>query len=202
MTPDPDIPEAADGEEAGDEALPVASNPNGVVTQRLVSDLYHALRAAARRRLAGERADHTLSATALVHEAFLRIGGPRDAAWRDNAHFHAAAAEAMRRILIDHARAKRREKRGGNRARLSLDSLDLAAQSAPEEILSLDAAIRRLEKEDGGMARVVHLRFFAGLSVEETAAALNLSPATVKRRWTFARAWLRRELSGKGGDAT
>jgi RNA polymerase sigma factor (TIGR02999 family) len=156
--------------------------------------IYERLRRIAAARMAGERPDHTLHATALVHESYLRLVGDRDLPWQNRAHFFAAAAEAMRRILIDHAKARGRVKRGGSQRRVPLNLGDLADSSDPAEILSLDEAIRRLEGQDPAMARVVHLRFFAGLSIDETARALGASPATIKRQWEFARTWLYREL--------
>lgn len=157
--------------------------------------VYDQLRAVAQQRMASENPGHTLQATALVHEAFLRLAGPRELPWQNQAHFYAAAAEAMRRILVDHARSKKRVKRGGNAAKVILNVVDLATAENPEEILALDEALRRLEQEEPDTAQVVSLRFFAGLSVDETAKALDLSPRTVDRRWKFARAWLFRELN-------
>lgn len=163
---------------------------------RLLPLVYDQLRAVAQGRMASENPGHTLQATALVHEAFLRLVGPRDVPWQNQAHFYAAAAEAMRRILVDHARSKKREKRGGARQRVVLNVLDLADSENPEEILALDEALRRLEEQEPDAASVVRLRFFAGLSVDQTAEALELSARTVDRRWKFARAWLFRELDG------
>jgi len=156
--------------------------------------VYDQLRAVAQRALAAERPGHTLQATALVHEAYLKLVGEREIPWASRAHFYVAAAEAMRRILIDHARARGRVKRGGGgRARLTLsDVTDLA--SKPDEIVRFDEAFRRLEGESSEAAAIVRLRFFAGLSVEQTAEALGVSTSTVDRRWAFARAWLYRAL--------
>ena len=147
-----------------------------------------------------ERGEHTLQATALVHEAYLRLIGDAPVPWANRAHFFAAAAEAMRRILVEHARARQRVKRGGGPAttprRPPNGVLDLADESAdPDEILMLDEAIRRLEQEDPEAARVVRLRFFAGLSVDETAEALGVSPSSVDREWAYARARLHRLLA-------
>ncbi len=158
--------------------------------------VYDQLRAVAQRALAAERPGHTLQATALVHEAYLKLVGEREIPWASRAHFYVAAAEAMRRILIDHARARGRVKRGGGgggRARLTLsDVTDLA--SKPDEIVRFDEAFGRLEGESSEAAAIVRLRFFAGLSVEQTAEALGVSTSTVDRRWAFARAWLYRAL--------
>ena len=160
--------------------------------------VYDQLRNLARQRMAQERTGHTLQATALVHEAFARLVGPgggADARFANVAHFYHAAAEAMRRILIEHARGRGAEKRGGSVRRVSFTTvLDLAAAPDPDEILAFDDAIVRLEQETPEAARVVRLRFYAGLSVEETAAALGVSPRTVNREWQYARAWLFRVL--------
>ena len=158
--------------------------------------VYDQLRRSAQQRMAQERAGHTLSATALVHEAYMRLVGDQDARWDGRAHFYAAAAEAMRRILIEHARSRGRVKRGGDRQRVPLSVVDLAADQDPEQILALDGAIGRLAEQDARLGEIVRLRFYAGLSVEETAAALSVSDRTVKRDWAFARAWLQRELGG------
>jgi RNA polymerase sigma factor (TIGR02999 family) len=159
-------------------------------SERLVDVVYEELRALARARLRHERPDHSLTATALTHEAYLRLMGGEHPPWRDRRHFFRAAAQAMRHILIDHARQRGRIKRGGGRVRVSLSDVNLATESDPEEILALDEAIQRLEERDPRAADIVHLRFFAGLSVEETANALEISERTVKREWAFARAWI------------
>ena len=161
--------------------------------------VYEQLRAAAQKQMAQERHDHTLQATALVHEAYVRLVGSDDVSWENRAHFYVAAAEAMRRVLIEHARKRGRAKRGGGRRRIPLTGEELAQNPNLEEIMSVDAAIRRLEERDGRMARIVRFRFFAGLGVRETAAALGLSDRTVRREWALARAWLHRELSGGAG---
>jgi len=165
--------------------------------EELLPLVYEQLRALAARKMAGEKAGHTLQATALVHEAFLRLVGDGRDAWDNRAHFYVAAAEAMRRILIESARRKGRRKRGGDWRRLTLDSVDLVADEPPiEEIVSVDEAIRRLEKKDGRMATVVRLRFFAGLEPTEIAALLGVTDRTVRRDWAVARAWLYRDLEG------
>jgi RNA polymerase sigma factor (TIGR02999 family) len=156
--------------------------------------VYDQLRALAQQRMMQERPGHTLQATALVHEAFLKLVGPREIPWAGQAHFYAAAAEAMRRILVDHARTRHREKRGGKGERVLLNVLDLANTENSEEILALDEALCRLEQQEPEVGEVVRLRFFAGLSVDQTAESLGVSPRTVDRRWKFARAWLFREL--------
>jgi RNA polymerase sigma factor (TIGR02999 family) len=157
--------------------------------------VYEELRAAAQSCLARERAGHTLQATALVHEAYLKLVGPRELPWQNRAHFYAAAAEAMRRILVDHARSKAASKRGGpeaKRAAVELSTLpDPSSERESAGFLILDEALVRLERVDPDAAAVVRLRYFAGLDVEQTAAAIGTSPATVKRTWAFARAWLK-----------
>ena len=161
---------------------------------RLLPLVYGELRALADLRLRNERPDHTLQPTALVHEAYLRLLGDQRPSWADRGHFFRAAAQAMRRILIDHARKRGRIKRGGPRARLPASVLDFVAAQDPADFLALEEAVRRLEEQDPRMGRVVDLRFFAGLSVAETAQALSVSERTVKREWTVARAWLYRAL--------
>jgi len=156
--------------------------------------IYAELRNLARQRMSNERAGHTLQPTALVHEAYLKLLGGDKAQWASRKQFFFAAAEAMRQILIDHARARAGLKRGGGKKRVALNSVDLAIDEQIPEILALDEAISRLEKVSPDVAAVVRLRFYAGLSVEETAEALGISPRTVKREWTYARARLFREL--------
>ncbi len=162
---------------------------------QLLAQVYDQLRAIARARLSHESPGHSLQATELVHEAFLKLQNHPALGGSDRARFFHAAAEAMRRILIDHARTKGRVKRGGGIKREILnDVADLAADGGADEILALDEAICRLEQQDADAARVVRLRFFAGLDIAETAEALGVSDRTVKRDWQFARAWLFREL--------
>jgi RNA polymerase sigma factor (TIGR02999 family) len=155
--------------------------------------MYETLRAIAQQRMSTENTGHTLQATALVHEAYLRIGQDRQLPFRDQAHFFATAAEAMRRILIDHARAKGAAKRRPPAAEL-LSVVDLAEHRDPDQILALDRALKRLEEAEPEVAAVVRLRFFAGLSGDETAEALAVSPRQVDRLWAYARAWLSREV--------
>jgi len=159
--------------------------------------VYDGLRAIAARQMKSERPGHTLGPTALVHEAYLRLVGDGPISWAGKAHFYAAAAEAMRRILVDHARARGSQKRGGGRLRLALDIVELASREDPFEILALDEALCRLEEQDVRMAEIVKLRFFAGLEDEEAARVLGISRRTVCREWTLARAFLQREM-GKG----
>ena len=162
--------------------------------------VYDQLRAIAERALSSERPDHTLQATALVHEVYLRLVGDRAVPWSSKAHFYVAAAEAMRRILIDHARSRGRAKRGGGRAKLSLVSVADLAASDSSEILGFDKVFRRLESESTEVAAVVRLRFYAGLTIDQTAEALGVSSNTVDRRWSFARAWLFRAMRDLSED--
>ncbi len=163
--------------------------------ERLYRAVYDELHRMAERRLSGEHGTRTLSATALVHEAYLRLAGDEPGHWQNRAHFFSAAARAMRQILVDRARQRHSAKRGGRRERVSLSGAAVIEPSPVEELLDLDAALTRLEALDKRKADVVMLRFFAGLTVEETAQALDVSPATVKNEWSFARAWLHREMS-------
>jgi RNA polymerase sigma-70 factor (ECF subfamily) len=157
--------------------------------------VYDELRRIAARRLRHERNSHTLTATALVHEAWLELRKLDRIKWQNRSHYLAVAAQAMRRILIDHAVGRTRQKRGGGQALLRLDGEVWAvADSRGEDLLALDEALVRLGALNERQARIVEYRFFGGMTVEETAEALNVSPATVKREWATARAWLNREL--------
>jgi RNA polymerase sigma factor (TIGR02999 family) len=158
--------------------------------------IYDELRRISSAYLRHERRDHTLQTTALVHEAYLRLAGQHDLGWKNRAHFRAIAAKTMRRILVEHARARGRKKRGAAAERVVLDDAVDLTSSGPLELAVIDQALTRLERLDPQQARIVELRFFAGLSVEETAEVLTVSRTTVKRDWAMARAWLRRELEG------
>lgn len=161
----------------------------------LMPVVYHELRRIAHAQLRGERPGHTLNTTALVHEAYLKLVNVDQIEWRDRAHFFATAARVMRRILIDYARSRKRLKRGGDEAvQVPLDEALAVGFEPAEDLLALDEALTRLEAQSERQSRVVECRCFAGLSVDETAAALGISPATVKRDWEFSRAWLNREL--------
>ncbi len=175
--------------------LRAASQGDSAAAAAVFAQVYEELHAIAERHMQGERRDHTLGATALVHEVYVRLLGGDTLPLPDRAGFFHAAAEAMRRILIEHARGRGRQKRGGGRRRVPLDIVDLTAEEHVEEILAVDEAIRRLELQDAPAAEVVRLRFFAGLSVEEVAAVLNRSPRTVARDWAYARAWLFRAMA-------
>jgi len=190
---------APDGHEDATLLMIAAAEGDQSAGERLLPLVYQQLRAAAQIQMAGERAGHTLQPTALVHEAFLKLVGDRDLPWQNRRHFYAAAAEAMRQILLDHARSRGRLKRGGGRRRVPLSVADVAESWNLEETVSLDEALRRLESRDTGIAEVVRLRFYAGLTIEQTAEALGIAPATVKRRWEFGRTWLYRELGKDAG---
>ena len=146
--------------------------------------------------MANEVAGHTLQPTELVHEAWLRLGGDQQPDWRNRAHFFAAAAEAMRRILIDRARRRRAARRGSGAERVDIGELEIAAPADDDQLLAVDEALSKLAVLDASKAELVKLRYFAGLSIEEAAQALNISEATAKRWWVFARAWLGNELRG------
>lgn len=176
--------------------LEAAATGDGTAAERLLPLVYDHLRRLARSRMANERSGHTLEATALVHEAYLRLVGSEGQRFENRAHFFGAAAIAMRRILVERARERAQLKRGGGRERVALDAGLRVDEDDPIQTLALDEAMTRLEARDPRKARVVMLRYFAGLSVEETAEAMDLSETTVKSEWAFARAWLRRELDG------
>ncbi|MCL2648152.1 MAG: sigma-70 family RNA polymerase sigma factor [Phycisphaerales bacterium] len=161
---------------------------------KLLPLVYDEFRALARHYLAQERADHTLQPTALVHEAYMKLVDQKRVDWQGRSHFFAVAAQAMRRILVDHARTRQREKRGGGRARVQLDEAVALSPQKNEDVLALDEALEKLAKLAPRQAKVVELRFFGGLSVEEVATTLNVSKRTIEGDWTFARTWLSREL--------
>jgi RNA polymerase sigma factor (TIGR02999 family) len=160
----------------------------------LLSTVYDELRRLAAQKMAHEAPGQTLQATALVHEAWIRLGGDRQPVWQNRAHFFGAAAEAMRRILIDNARRRKAQRHGGGAEKVNLDSVELAAGMPDDELLAVHEALGRLEQDDPEKAEVVKLRFFAGLTLPETARTLGISVPTAKRRWTYARAWLYREI--------
>jgi RNA polymerase sigma factor (TIGR02999 family) len=176
--------------------LDAAAAGNTGAAAELLPLVYEELRQLAAAKLVHEKPGQTLGATALVHEAYLRLVGPGDGPnWNSRGHFFAAAAEAMRRILINRARDKARLKRGGGRQRLDLDQLTVADQAADEELIALDECLDRLARENPTCAELVKLRFFAGLTHEEAAAALGLARRTADRTWAYARAWLYEALS-------
>jgi RNA polymerase sigma factor (TIGR02999 family) len=161
----------------------------------LLPAVYEELRCLAARRLAGESKEHTLQPTALVHEAWLRIEGSGTRVWRDRQHFSAVAAEAMRRILVDRARRRQAAKRGCNAGRVALDDVDLAAPEEDERLLAMNDALERLGATDPRKAELVRLRYFAGLSFEETAEVLGIAVSTAKQWSAYARAWLKVEMT-------
>ena len=162
--------------------------------QQLVPIVHEELRRLARRQMAGERPGHTLQPTALVNEAYLRLVNLKQMQWQDRAHFFAMGARLMRRILVDFARSRGYQKRGGGAKQVSLDQALEVADGQPTDVVALNDALEALAAVDERKSRVVELRFFGGLSVEETAEVLNVSRETVKRDWTFAKMWLRRHL--------
>jgi RNA polymerase sigma factor (TIGR02999 family) len=162
---------------------------------KLLAAVYQELRRLAARKLAQERPGHTLQATALVHEAYLRLIGQEDPHWENRAHFFAAAAEAMRRILVEAARRKARAKHGGGRRRLELDEAVFALLPDSVDLVALDEALEKLGREDPVKANLVKLRYFTGLTVEQAGKMLGVSRATADRYWAFARAWLYREIT-------
>jgi RNA polymerase sigma factor (TIGR02999 family) len=164
-----------------------------VARDALISIIYDELHRLAHHYMRGERPGHMLQTTALVNEAYLRLVDVDRMQWRDRAHFFAMAATTMRRILVDHARGQARDKRGGGAILTSLDG-DIPEPSAEVDVLALDEALERLAAIDAQQAKVVEFRYFAGMTIEETAAALDVSPGTVKREWSVAKAWLYREL--------
>jgi RNA polymerase sigma factor (TIGR02999 family) len=168
---------------------------------QLLPLVYDELRRLAAHRLAHEAPGQTLQPTALVYEAYLRLVGDKEGvSWDGRGHFFAACAEAMRRILIDQARRKRRLKRGGDRARLPLEEAELLAPQPREDVLALDEALTELAASDRAAADLVQLRYFGGLSIPDAAQVLGISSRTAERLWAFARAWLRERVQGSGGD--
>jgi len=161
---------------------------------KLLPLVYEELRLLAAQKMSQEKPGQTLQATALVHEAYIRLVEGEDQSWNSRGHFFKAAAEAMRRILIENARRKGRLKRGGNRERVSLDDVDVTIDGLPDDVLALDEALVKLAEEKPKMVQTIELRYFAGLTIEQTAEFLGISAATAKRYWIYARAWLIREI--------
>jgi RNA polymerase sigma factor (TIGR02999 family) len=176
-----------------------AGNPNAL--DELMPVVYAELHRLARARLRGEREHHTLQATALVNETYVRLVGQTRIQWLNRAQFFGTAAELMRRILVDHARERGSEKRGGSATRVELDEALGAAEARDVDVLALNVALDRLERLDARQCRLVVLRFFGGLTIDEAAGVLEISPATAKREWLTARMWLRRELAAADGPA-
>jgi RNA polymerase sigma factor (TIGR02999 family) len=163
--------------------------------EKLVPLIYDELRRVARHCLAGQRPGHTLQSAELVHETYIRLVGHEAVHWDDRVHFFAVAAQLMRRILVDHARKRCAAKRGGDRVVLTLDEHLAPAKQRELDVVALDDVLHELSRMDPQQGRIVEMRFFGGLSIEETAGALGISPATVKRDWAVARAWLYREMA-------
>lgn len=171
---------------------------NADAMARLMPIVYRELRRLAANYMRQERPDHTLQPTALVHEAYLRLVGQTERNWQNRAHFFAVAAQAMRTVLIDHARTNLAGKRGGGQVHVKLDHALTAAAPEPQAVLALDEALKRLEEVDQRASRVVELRWFVGLSIDEAAHVMGISEKTVRREWSFAKAWLQAELEGEG----
>jgi RNA polymerase sigma factor (TIGR02999 family) len=176
--------------------LVASSDGNAEAMAKLVPMVYDELHRLASHYLRRERPDHTLQTTELIHEAYFRLIDQKRVQWQNRSHFFALAAESMRRILLDYARARKAAKRGGGQRKLSLDDVAVMAEDRAEEIMALDEALEELAALDPRQSRIVELRFFGGLTVEETARELNISVATVKREWAVAKAWLYRRLKG------
>ncbi len=174
---------------------------DGNAAERLIPFVYDELRRLARQYLQRERPDHTLQATGLVHEAYLRLVDQNSVTWQNRAHFFGVAAQAMRRILVDHARSHHAEKRGGEREKLEFDEELLPSGERAVDLIALDEALRELETFDARQSQIVELRFFGGLTNEEIGEALDISPRTIKREWRLAKAWLRRQISGEDAHA-
>ncbi len=181
--------------------LAAIDNGEPRAADRLLPLVYDELRKLAAARLGRERPGQTLQATALVHEAYMRlVGGEDSQPWNGRGHFFGAAAEAMRRILVENARRKARIRHGGGLSRVDLDEVDIAAKEASTDLLALDEALDRLAEEELDVAQVVKLRYFAGLTIEQSAEALGISVRTANRHWAYARAWLYQQL--RPGDGT
>jgi RNA polymerase sigma factor (TIGR02999 family) len=177
--------------------LALINDGKSEASQDLFAIVYTELRRMARNRMAREAPGHTLQPTALVHEAYIRLMADEGSRFQNRAHFFGAAAEAMRRILIEHARRKNRNKRQGNMQRIDLDETLVIQEPKDDELLALDEALSRLEEHDKEMSDVLKLRFFVGLTVQETAEVLNAAPRTIDRQWAAARAWLYRDMRKK-----
>ena len=182
--------------ERGDltQLLDLAAGGDEVARSALLAEAYEELRMLARSSMRRESPGHTLQPTALVNEAYLRLFG-KDARWQNRRHFFGAAAQAMRRVLVDQARRRGAEKRGGDLERVSLTQVDIASEDAQVDVLALDALLAELEQVNPRLVRTIELRYFGGLDIEATAEVLGVAPATVKRDWAYARAWLLERLS-------
>lgn len=178
------------------------SNGDEAALDRLLPAVYEELRRIAHNRLRGEREDHTLRTTELVHEAYLKLVEHNTVDWQDRQHFFAVAARAMRQVLVDHARKKAAAKRGGDASPVPLDRVTLPRESSPDELIAIDDALDRLAERDDRAAQVVECRFFGGYTIAETADVLDVSRSTVKRDWRAARAWLNRALQSPSDDSS
>jgi RNA polymerase sigma factor (TIGR02999 family) len=174
--------------------LDAAQRGDAAATQELLPLVYDELRRIAAHKMANEAAGHTLQPTALVHEVWLRLAGPNEQQWQNRAHFFGAAAEAMRRILVEHARKKQALKRGAGAEREELTESSLVMTAPPDELLAVHEALDALAQQDPAAAELVKLRYFVGMTMEEAASALNLATRSAERTWTYARAWLHREI--------
>jgi len=166
-------------------------------TEELLPLVYDELRRLAGYKMSGESSAHTLQATALVHEAWMRLVGGNQGGWENRAHFFAAAAESMRRILVEHARRKMSQKRGGGAAHTELDESSIVMTAPPDELLAVNEALDKLAKEDPAAAELVKLRYFVGMTMDEAASAMGLAKRTAEGIWTYAKAWLGREIRGQ-----
>jgi len=196
MTPDPPTPDRSRPHVT--ELLLALGRGDRSALDELVPIVHQELRRLARLQLRGERINHTLQTTALVNEAFIRLVDLRRIRWQDRAHFLSLSARLMRRILVDHARSRNYQKRGGGAVNVALDETLVGSAERGADLVALDDALEELAREDPRKSQVVELRFFGGLSVEETAEALKVSPETVLRDWRLAKVWLLREVSGRG----
>ncbi len=172
-----------------------ASNGDELALDRILPLVYDELRIISSKYLRNEYRKHTLQTTELVHEAYFKLIGTEKLTWESRAHFFGIAARSMRQILVDYARKRKADKRGSGKTNLSIDKAEFLLTDTEEQLIGLDDALNKLEKIDERAMKIVELRFFSGLSIEETAKLLNISPATVKRDWSFAKAWLYREIN-------
>jgi RNA polymerase sigma factor (TIGR02999 family) len=175
------------------------SNGNKAALDQLMPLVYRELHRLARRRLGRENAGHTLQTTALVNEAYLRLVGQKESQWQNRAHFFAIAAQMMRRILVDYARSRHYAKRGGGAPKVSFDEIMAVSGGRAADVVALDEALTTLGELDQRKSKMVELRFFGGLSIEETAEVLGVSPGTIRRDWTLTKAWLQREINSTRG---
>jgi len=170
------------------------SNGNTIVIEQILPLVYDELRKISSKYLSDEYRNHTFQTTELVHEAYIKLIGNQSISWQSRAHFFGIAAKTMRQILVDYARKRNSQKRGSGKTKLSLDDAQLVASESDDQILALDEALRKLEGVEERSGKIVELRYFSGLTIEETAELLNISSATVKRDWQFAKAWLYKEI--------